>query len=264
VQIPGRAAALLLTAAVLAGACGDSDQKRASTPPTTGASALTGQLTVFAAASLTESFDAEKAALHTRAPSLDLQYSYAGSQALVQQITEGAPADVFASADEKNMQKLVDAGLVEAPQTFARNKLEIVVAPGNPKKVQGLRDLARPDLIVVLADPSVPVGTYARQALDNAGVTVKPKSLELDVKATLAKVTSGEADAAIVYASDVKAAGVKAAGVPIPDDLNVIATYPIAVVKASKHRAAAEAFVREIRSVSGQAILRAHGFLGAS
>jgi molybdate transport system substrate-binding protein len=220
-----------------------------------------GSITVFAAASLSEALSAEKATLAKTAPDLKLTFDFAGSQALAAQITQGAPADVFASADTRNMQKLVDAGLVEPPRTFARNKLEIVVAPGNPKHVQGLADLARPDLAVVLEDPSVPAGAYAKQALAKAGVIAHPKSLELDVKSTLAKVTSGEADAAIVYVSDVKAAAAKASGVPIPDGQNVIATYPIAVVKASSNRAAAEAFVTEMVTGTGQSALRAAGFL---
>jgi molybdate transport system substrate-binding protein len=192
---------------------------------------------------------------------LHVTANFAGSQALVAQIEQGAPADVFASADQKNMQKLVDTGLVEPPSVFARNALEIVVARANPKRIAGLRDLSRSDLVVVLADPSVPVGNYARQALVKAGVTVRPKSLELDVKAALAKVTTGEADATIVYATDVQAAGANAVGVVIPGAQNVVATYPIAVVKATKHRAAADAFVAMVMSKAGQQVLAARGFL---
>jgi molybdate transport system substrate-binding protein len=260
-----RLRALAVAALVLAALTSGCDRSGDAAPaPTAAGTAGSGPLTVFAAASLTEAFDATKAALASTAPALDVTYSYAGSQALVQQIIQGAPADVFASADQKTMQTLVEAGLVTAPRTFARNRLEIVVAPGNPKHVTELRDLARPDLVVVLADPSVPVGSYAQRALTTAGVDVKPKSLELDVKATLAKVTSGEADAAIVYHSDVAAAGPKVAGVAIPAGFNVTATYPIAVLKASRHRRAASAFVAEILSRRGQATLRAHGFLPAS
>ncbi|MCU1375670.1 MAG: molybdenum transporter, periplasmic molybdate-binding protein [Actinomycetia bacterium] len=209
--------------------------------------------TVLAAASLTEAFNDIGGATFT----------FAGSSALVSQIEAGAPADVFASADEKNMQQLVDAGLVEAPEVFAHNTLEIVTKPGNPKHIEGLADLADPDLAVVLADPSVPVGAYSQQVLTKAGVTVEPRSLELDVKAALTRVTIGDADAAIVYASDAQAAGAKATGVEIPTGQNVTATYPIAVVKASRHRAAARAFVRAVLSTRGQAALKAHGFLPA-
>jgi molybdate transport system substrate-binding protein len=208
---------------------------------------------VFAAASLTEAFTDLGGATFT----------FAGSSALVTQIQQGAPADVFASADETNMQKLVDADLVETPKVFAHNTLEIVTGPGNPKRITGLADLDRSDLVVVLADPSVPVGRYSQQVLTKAGVSVKPRSLELDVKAALTKVTTGEADAAIVYASDVHAAGNDATGVEIPKDQNVTATYPIAVVKATAHRASAEAFVRKALSPDGQAALQRRGFLPA-
>jgi len=220
---------------------------------TSGCGSTKDRVNVFAAASLTDAFSAEAHDAVT--------FNFAGSQSLVTQIQQGAPADVFASADEKNMQRLVTADLVEPPKVFARNRLEIVVAPGNPKHVTGLADLARADLVVVLADPSVPVGTYSRQALAEAGVTVRPRSLELDVKAALAKVTSGEADAAIVYRTDLLAAGAKAAGVEIPDGQNVIAAYPIAVLKATKHRRAARAFVTTILSAAGQRVLVARGFL---
>jgi molybdate transport system substrate-binding protein len=218
---------------------------------------------VLAAASLTDSFTALEKKFEADHPGVDVKISFAGSSALVQQITNGAPADVFASADEKNMQKLVDAGLVESPVIFARNTLEIAVARGNPKHVRGLADLDRSDLVVVLADPAVPVGTYAQRILTKAGLTVHAKSLELDVKSALARVTTGEADATIVYVSDIDAAGRSASGVPIPAADNVIARYPIAVVKASKNTRAARAFLAALRSARGQRILRAHGFLGA-
>jgi len=251
--------ALLLAMGSVLAACGSDDDSSSS-----GDAVLAGDLTVFGAASLTEAFEDVQKTLESSAPDLNLTYSFAGSQDLVQQIREGAPADVFASADEKNMQELVDDGLVERPEVFARNELAIAVEPGNPKGIKGLEDLSRSDVTVVLADPSVPVGSYSQQVLDEAGVTVKPASLELDVKATLAKVTSGEADAAIVYQTDVESAGGKADAVDLPDDQNAIATYPIAVVKGSGNKAAARAYVDEIISGSGQDALKAKGFLPPS
>jgi molybdate transport system substrate-binding protein len=245
---------VLIVAAVLAGGCSKTHKT---------ALHASGSINVFAAASLTEAFNATKAKLAGKNPDVAITYNFAGSQALAQQIIQGAPADVFASADQANMQKLVDAGLVETPKVFARNELEIAVAPGNPKHVTGLADLARADVATVLEDPSVPAGNYSQQVLAKAGVTVKPKSLELDVKSALAKVTSGEADAAIVYVSDVRAAGGKVLAVVIPDNQNVIATYPIAVVKATKNHAVAAAFVQEIVSGSGQAALMERGFYPA-
>jgi molybdate transport system substrate-binding protein len=251
----------IVVAAVAAG-CGSSATSSTSSSPSAAANPLNGPLTVFAAASLTEAFNDAKTSLQTEYHGLTITYSFAGSQQLVSQIENGAPADVIATADQKTMGVLTSAGLVETPKVFAHNKLEIVVAPGNPKGVKGLADLARSDLTVVLEDPSVPAGNFARQALQKAGITVTPKSLELDVKSELQKVAMGEADAGIVYVTDVTAAGTSVAGVPIPNDQNVIATYPIAVVKGSSHLKAARAYVDEIVSGDGQKALRARGFLG--
>ena len=246
------AASLLAILFLGAAACGD-DNASSSDPG--------GRLTVFAAASLTEAFTDTEASLESAYDGLEVVYSFAGSGALVTQVEQGAPADVIATADTASMQRLVDAGLVEAPTAFARNRLQILVAPGNPHDIASLASLAHPDLTLVLADESVPAGKYAAQALAAAGVTVSPVSKELDVKAAVAKVTSGEADATIVYATDVTAAGDKADGVVIPDDENVVATYPIAIVKATGHRAAAEAFIESVASGDAQRVLQARGFL---
>lgn len=232
-----------------------------STPSTSTPNPLTGSLTVFAAASLTEAFNDAKTTLQTAHPGLSITYSFAGSQALATQVKNGAPADVIATADMKTMQTLVTAGLVDTPTTFARNKLEIVVAPGNPKHVKGLSDFARTDLKVILEDPSVPAGKYGRQALLAQGVTANPVSLPLDVKSELLAVEQGNADVGIVYVTDVSAAGSLVTGVPIPDSQNVTATYPIAVVKAAANTAAAQAFVTEMVSGTGQQALLARGFL---
>jgi molybdate transport system substrate-binding protein len=192
---------------------------------------------------------------------LDITYNFGGSGLLVTQIQQGAPDDVIATADTASMQKLVDAGLVETPATFAKNKLEILVAPGNPKNIKGLNDLARDDITFVTEDDSVPAGKYAAQALLTADVTVSPVSKETDVKSAVAKVTSGEADATIVYITDVTAAGSKGTGVTIPDNQNVVATYPIAVLKGAKNHDAAQAFVDAIVNGSGQDALHNRGFL---
>jgi molybdate transport system substrate-binding protein len=253
----------LILGAVLAlavSACGWGDR---SASPSSGSTAA-GRITVFAAASLTEPFTDAKTALAASAPGLDIALNFAGSGALVTQIEEGAPADVVATADNASMQELVDQGLVETPVALARNRLEILVAPGNPKKISGLADLARDDVVFVTEEDSVPAGKYAAKALANAGVTARPVSKELDVKAAVAKVTGGEADATIVYVTDVKAAGAKGAGVDIPDAQNVIAEYPIAVVKATGNRAAAAAFVDAMVHGEGRRALQAHGFMEAS
>jgi molybdate transport system substrate-binding protein len=229
-------------------------------PTVSSGSALRGDLTVFAAASLTDAFTDAEAVIEREHRGLSITSNFAGSQILVQQITDGAPADVVATADTTTMDKLVAAGLVEKPVTLARNSLAIAVAPGNPKQVKGLADLARADLVVVLADPSVPVGAYAAASLQQAGVQVKPRSLELDVKAALAKVTAGEADAAVVYATDVLAAKNRASSVAIPDADNQFAVYPIAVVRDSAHKRAARELLVELTEGPGRAALRARGF----
>ena len=168
---------------------------------------------------------------------------------------------MFASADNANMNKLVAAGLVETPVVFARNKLEIAVAPGNPKHITGLADLAKPGIGVVLEAPGVPAGDYTRGVLGQLHISLTPRSLETDVKSALAKVASGEADATVVYVTDVVAAGASVTGIAIPDSEQPVITYPIAVLKASKNRAAAEAFVLSAVSGDVQKALAAAGFL---
>jgi molybdate transport system substrate-binding protein len=231
-----------------------------STASTTRLRQMSGSLTVLAAASLTEAFNDDKARLAQGGAALALTFSFEGSQQVVSQVLAGAPADVVATADEATMQKLVGAGAVGTPRTFARNRLEIAVRRGNPNHLAGLGDLARPGLRVVLADPAVPAGRYGRQALDRARVTVRPVSQPLDVKAALQLVASGEADAAIVYVTDVRSAGSAVTGVAIPDDQNVVATYPVALVKAGTHQVLAQAFVDQLLSGPGRQALVAHGF----
>jgi molybdate transport system substrate-binding protein len=248
-------------AVVVAGCSSGSSTKTSTTgsSSTTGAK-LSASLSVFAAASLTDAFTAAKTTLKNANPGLTLTYNFAGSNALVAQITQGAPADVFASADTRNMQKLVDANLVDPPVTFVRNKLEIAVAPGNPKRITGLADLAKPGVSAVLEAVGVPAGDYTRQILAAQHIAVTPKSLETDVKSALAKVTSGEADATAVYVTDIKAAGPKVTGVAVPDAQQPDIAYPIAVVKATKDRSTAQAFVDSAVSGEVQKALEAAGF----
>jgi molybdate transport system substrate-binding protein len=256
----------IVTVALLAAGCGGSQEPAGGADGAGGGRApgLSGEVTVFAAASLTEAFDAIQADFTRANPGVTVRYNFAGSQALVGQIQQGAPADVFASADERNMARLVGAALTDGqPQVFAGNALQIVVPKGNPDGVTGLADLARPGLKVVLAAEEVPVGAYSRQALGKAGVTVTPVSQEDSVKAVVTKVGLGEADAGIAYATDVTAAGDRVEGVAIPAGQNVPATYPVAVVKDARNPAAARAFVDYLRSQPGQATLRRFGFLPA-
>jgi molybdate transport system substrate-binding protein len=248
------AALLTLLAAATAG-CGTSGTTDA------GEGAATRELTVFAAASLTEAFTDIAADFTAAEPDVKVVFSFAGSNDLVTQIRQGAPADVLATADTGTMD---DAGdLVTDPQPFAANTLIIAVAPGNPLGITGLGDLARADIKLVLAAPEVPAGKYAGEILSAAGVEVEPVSLEVTVKGVVTKVALGEADAGIVYVTDVAAAGGDIDGVTIPEDENVVAVYPLGAVAASQNADDASAFVDFVLSADGQRILADHGFLPA-
>jgi len=257
-------AALVVLAACSSSTSSTSGSSSSASGSTTTAVPISGTVNVFAAASLTGAFTTAKATLTAAHPGLSITYDFGGSNTLVTQIKNGAPADVFASADAKNMQTLVSAGLVETPVTFAKNKLEIAVAPGNPKGITGLADLARPGVSVVLEANGVPAGDYTRQVLAATSISLTPRSLETDVKSALAKVTSGEADATVVYVTDVTAAGTKVQGVTIPDADQPSITYPIAVVKTTKNHAAAQAFVDSAVSGDVQRALEAAGFVAPS
>jgi molybdate transport system substrate-binding protein len=232
---------------------------------TTTTAALQGNITVFAAASLTDAFNEIGTAFTQANPQAKATFSYDASSALVQQINQGAPADVFASADQANMDKLTKAANNgTAPVVFATNLLGIIVAPGNPKGITGVQDLGKSDLKVVVCAPEVPCGAYARQIFATAGVTVNPASLEQNVKGVVTKVTAGEADAGIVYVTDIAAAGSKAAGVDIPANINVVAKYPIASTKASTNTTLDQGFINFVLGSQGQAILKKFGFLPPS
>ncbi|HEV2216544.1 MAG TPA: molybdate ABC transporter substrate-binding protein [Candidatus Dormibacteraeota bacterium] len=250
----------VIAVALLLAACGSSSGNAAAT-----ASPLAGTVSVFAAASLTASFNALGTSFQAAHAGVTVKFNFAGTPTLVTQIEQGAAADVFASADSTNMDKLKGDGFTSGtPQVFAHNKLEIVVAPGNPKDIASLADLAKPGVIYITEAPTVPAGKYSLQVLQKAGVTLTPKSLETDVKSVISKIELGEADAGIVYTTDVTAAGSKVAGVAIPDADNVIATYPIVAVKGTTNSAAASAFIAFVLSGDGQAKLQSYGFLAAS
>ena len=250
-----RLAVVLAVAALALAACGGGDDDSGGSSD----AASSGEIKVFAAASLTAAFTELGQQFTSANGGTKVTFNFAGSQALATQIQQSAPADVFASADIPNMDKVKD--LVGTPQNFASNQLQIVVENGNPRNVKGLDDLANPDLKVVLAAPDVPAGKYAQQALEKARVTVRPVSQEDNVKAVVSKVSLGEADAGIVYVTDVTAGGGKVEGVDIPEDQNVTATYPIATVKASKTQDKAQAFMDMVLSPEGQQVLKEFGFL---
>jgi molybdate transport system substrate-binding protein len=216
---------------------------------------------VFAAVSLTDAFTELGEAFTAANADASLTFSFASSSSLVAQIVEGAPADVFASADLDNMAKLTDADVAAAePVVFATNRSEIVVAPGNPLGITGVGDLVDDDLVLVVCAPAAPCGAYASSIFDNAGVDPTPDSFEQNVRAVLTKVTLGEADVGIVYATDVAAAGADADGVEIPDDLNVVAEYPIAVTADSPNPDGAQSFIDFVLGDDGQQILASYGF----
>jgi molybdate transport system substrate-binding protein len=251
-----RASVLLLAVALLAAACGGNGGNRSSGGSGSGTPA---EIKVFAAASLTGAFANIGQDWTAANPGAKVSFNFAGSQALATQIQQGAPADVFASADLANMGKV--SSQAGTPKNFASNLLQIIVAKGNPKGVTGLQDLSNPDLKVVLAAPDVPAGKYAQQALGAQHVTVKAVSLEDNVKAVVTKVSLGEADAGIVYVTDVTGGGDKVEGVDIPEAQNVPATYPIAVLKDSSHQSQAQSFMNMVLSDQGQQVLKSFGFL---
>jgi molybdate transport system substrate-binding protein len=218
-------------------------------------------LTVLAAASLTEVFGSLEAPFLHQHPNASPRFSFESSTTLVAQVQQGIEADVIATADEETMGQLESSGLLDGPpQVFALNELAIIVEPGNPAGVGGLLDLARPGVKVVLAAEEVPAGTYARQALDAAGVEVQPVSLEEDVKAVVSKVSLGEADAGIVYVTDAKAAGSAVSSMAIPQEHNVVARYPIAVLRDATNISLARDFVAVVRSEEGRRALTEAGF----
>jgi molybdate transport system substrate-binding protein len=240
---------------VIGAGCGSDDSKGVE-------SGLSGDVTVFAAASLTAAFTDIGEAFMAANADVDVTFNFAASSELVTQIGEGAPADVFASADPNNMAKLTDAeDNGSEPVVFTTNLAEIIVEPGNPEGITGVADLANEDLVVVQCAPEVPCGAYAARIFENAGVTVTPKSLEENVKAVVTKVTLGEADAGIVYATDVTAAGDDADGVEVPADINVVAEYPIALTAAAPNAEGGEAFIEFVTGEQGQEILESYGFI---
>ncbi len=246
-----------VTAAVSLTACGSSKKPAtATTAPTK----LSGSITVLAASSLTKGFTALGKEFEAANPGTKVTFSFGSSSDLETQIEQGAPADVFASADQANMDKVVTAGdNAGTPVSFVKNKLEIAVETGNPKHIATLSDLTKSGTIVVLCDPSVPCGKFAKQVLANAKVNLTPKSLEANAKATLSKVELGEADAAIVYVSDVASSG-KVAGVTIPDTVNVITTLPIVALKNAKNAAVAKAWDAFVVSHASE-LVSTFGFL---
>jgi molybdate transport system substrate-binding protein len=222
---------------------------------------VTGTVTVFAAASLTEVFSELGDQLEAEHPGLDVVFNFAGSSALATQLTQGAPADVFASADTDQMDVVTNNGIVSrAPSLFATNRLEIAVPPGNPGGITDLADLADPARTIALCAPEVPCGAAAEKAFDAAGLTGAPDTLEDDVKAALTKVQLGEVDAALVYRTDVQAAGDAVEGIEFAEAADAVNGYPICTLSDAPNPAAALAFVQLVTSDAGRKALAAAGF----
>ncbi|AWW40715.1 molybdate-binding protein [Streptomyces sp. AS58] len=261
VQVAGVGAAALL-ALTACSSSGSTDSSAESDPSSSASQRLSGEVTVFAAASLKESFTTLGEEFEKQHPGTKVTFSFGGSDSLAASITGGAPADVFAAASPKTMAIVSDAGDTSAaPETFVRNQLEIATLPGNPDKISSLKDLTKSGLKVVLCDESVPCGAAAQKALDAAGVELTPVSYEQDVKSALTKVELKEADAALVYKTDVRAAGGKVEGVDFPESADAVNDYPIALLKDAPNKAAGQTFIELVRSAQGRQVLTGAGFL---
>lgn len=244
---------------VLAG-CGGS--ATGSAPAESGPEART--LTVFAAASLTDVFTELETTFEAANPGVDVVLNYGASSDLAQQLVNGGPADVFASASAATMRTVTDAGLVDGtPAVFARNELQIVTAPGNPEGVTGFADLARPDLQVVVCAPQVPCGAAVEKIETATGVVLTPVSEEPDVRSTLGRVTTGNADAGLVYVTDVASAGAAVEGIAFPEADQAVTDYPIGVLTSAPQPDLARAWTALVTGADGQAVLTDAGFVGA-
>ncbi len=242
---PAVLAGLALASTLLAG-CGS------GSPP--------DAITVFAAASLSEAFETLGAQFEKSHPGTTITFNFGASSALATQITQGAPADVFASASSKTMDGVVAAKAAQSPKTFAQNVMQIAVPLSNPAHIDALADLATPGVKVAVCQVAVPCGSGAAKVFANATLTVTPVTQEADVKSTLTKVELGEVDAGVVYVTDVLAAKGKVTGIDIPADVNASTSYPIAALTTSKNPALATAFVDHVLSADGVGVLTAAGF----
>lgn len=256
------AAALMALSACSSSSDTDNATDTSGKSDTSASPKLSGTVTVFAAASLKESFTTLGKEFEKQHPGTKVSFNFGGSDALAASITSGAPADVFAAASPKTMAIVTDRkDAVGTPATFVRNQLEIATVPGNPHKVASLKDLTKSGLKVVLCDKTVPCGAAAQKALDAGGLKLTPVSYEQDVKGALNKVQLKEADAAVVYKTDVKAAGGKVEGVEFPESAKAINDYPIALLKNAEHAETAKAFIALVQSAEGQQVLSKAGFL---
>jgi molybdate transport system substrate-binding protein len=251
--------------AVALAACSSGTTSGATSPSSsasgsTTSTAITGTVNVFAAASLQESFTTLKKQFEAAHPGVTITPNFGASSALATGITQGQPADVFASASQTNMDAVVKAGAAASSTPFAKNVGAIAVPAANPAGIASVNDLAKQGVKVAVCQAQVPCGGIATKVFANAKITVTPVSQEADVKAVLTKVSLGEVDAGIVYVTDVKSAGDKVKGIEIPADVNASTTYPIAALTKATNPTAAQAFVDYVLSPDGMAVLKAGGF----
>lgn len=255
--VAGFAAAAALTMT----ACGNDSGSGSPQPSGSTGGGVTGDLTVFAASSLTESFNQIGKDFEAANPGTKVTFNFGASSTLANQINQGAPADVFAAASPATMKTVTDAGNGDgSPTVFVKNQLVIAVAKGNPKGITGLADLTKPGLKVALCAEQVPCGAAAKKALDAASVKLTPVTLEPDVKSALSKVKLGEVDAALVYRTDAKAASADVDGIEFPESAGAINDYPMVVLKNAPNKAAAQAFAAYVLSDNGKAVLTQAGF----
>jgi molybdate transport system substrate-binding protein len=260
-RIAAPLSAVVADAALLAGCGGSSGPSAGSGSPSASKSAsVTGTINVFAAASLQEAFTKLGSQFEAAHPGTKVVFNFGPSTGLAEQIGQGAPADVFASASTKTMDQVVSSGDAANPTNFVSNTMEIAVPPKNPAHINKLADLAKKGVKVALCQADVPCGATALKVFDNAKIKVTPVTQEVDVKSTLSKVTLGEVDAGVVYVTDVRAAGASVTGIEIPANVNASTTYPIAPITASKNKTTAQAFVAYVLSPDGLAALTAAGF----
>ena len=233
----------------------------AASSPAASGTAGTTSITVFAAASLQGSFTQIGQQFEAAHPGTHVTFSFGPSSGLATQIINGAPASVFASAAPANMTQVVKAGdTAQAPSNFAANKMEVAVPPANPAGVTSVSNLSNSAVKVALCQPQVPCGTVAAEVFKNAGITVKPITLQPDVKSVLTQVELGNVDAGMVYVTDVKAAGTKVKGVPVPASENASTLYPIATLHAATDKTVANEFVAYVTGPQGQRVLAMDGF----
>ncbi|MFS4094546.1 molybdate ABC transporter substrate-binding protein [Streptomyces sp. AF1A] len=261
-QLAGAGAAALMALSACSSSSKSSDSSATTSDGSKSSPKLSGTVTVFAAASLKESFTSLGQEFGKQHPGTKVTFNFGGSDTLAASITGGAPADVFAAASPKTMAIVTDKkDTATPPVTFVRNQLEIATLPGDPGKVSSLKDLTKSGLKVVLCDKTVPCGAAAQKALQASGLRLTPVSYEQDVKSALNKVELKEADAAVVYKTDVRAAGDKVQGVEFPESAEAINDYPIALLKNAPNAEAAKAFIALVRSAEGQKALSRAGFL---